>query len=190
MICQLCKCPYCGCVIGLDKDDHTVVFNSGRAERREPLGNEWREPPERCPHLAYAVWRIETWELDFEQTPRVGFGVNGDWRCAKLIAAVDEHPSAYLEDELSDLVVAGIDESLAAVAPHQIEQGRRTIERLMTAAEKAQEPRGSDREWVVDFVAQLQCVFALNVDRFVNYLAWRSSTDLSWIPQRAAVPVG
>jgi hypothetical protein len=184
MICQLCKCPYCGCVIGLDRDDHAVVFTPRRAERREPS----EHCP--CPHLAYAVWRIENWELDFDHSPQVGFGVNGDWRCPKLIAAVDEHPAAYLEDELSDLVIAGIDEPLAAVAPHQIEHGRRTIERPLTVAEKAQEPFGSDREWVVDFVAQLQCVFALNVERFVNYLAWRSSTDLSWVPQRAAMPVG
>jgi hypothetical protein len=184
MICQLCKCPYCGCVIGLERDDHAVVFS--------PEGAERREAQELCPctHLVYAAWRIENWELDFDHSPRVGFGVSGDWRCARLILAVEEHPSAYLEDELSDLVIAGIDESLAAVAPHQIEHGQRTIERFLTTEEKARQPPGNDREWVVDFVAQLQCVFALNIDRFVNYLTWRSCTDLSWIPQRAAVPVG
>jgi hypothetical protein len=168
----------------LDKDNHAVVFNPDGAERSEKTQRPL------CPHLVYAVWRIENWELDFDHCPQVGFGVNGDWRCARLIAAVDEHPSAYLEDELSDLVIAGSDEPLAAVAPHQMEHGRRTIERPLTADEKAREPPGSDREWVVDFVAQLQCVFALNVDRFVNYLSWRSSADLSWIPQRAAMPVG
>jgi hypothetical protein len=191
MSCLLCKCPYCGCIIGLQKDSHELVFHPRKGDRSEP-GSKQTEASEKdqCPHLVYAIWRIEHWELTRDRSPQVGFGVNGDWRCPKLIAADDEHPSAYLEDELSDLLMAGVDEVLGAVAPHQVEQGRRTIERLLTPEEKAHEPPHSDREFTVDFVAQLQCVFAVNVDRLLSYLTRRSYTDLSWIPQRSAMQIG
>src|SRR5208337_1261345 len=86
MICPLCKCPYCGSIVGFDSDDHTVVFDPG-ADQHQP-----------CPHLAYAAWSISHWELDFAGSSRAAYSSSGDWRCPGLVASVDEHPTAYLDD--------------------------------------------------------------------------------------------
>jgi hypothetical protein len=158
MICQLCKCPYCGSIVGLDRYEHAVVFQA--------------DGP--CSHLVYVAWSLTQWQVGSYGSQEVAWDANGDWRSLKVIAAVDEHPSTFLEDELADLSMAGIDEQLAGVAPHQVAHGQRTIERLLTAEEKAQHTRGKYHDWVIDFEAKQQCVFAANAERFINYLASRS----------------
>jgi len=159
MICLLCKCPYCGTITGLDKDNRSVVFNPGGASQSA------------CPHLVYAAWSISQWELAANGSSHLAWNASGDWRNPQLIAAIDEHPSDYLDGELLDLATTGINERLNVVCPHEVMRGQRTIERPLTAEERARELPGRDRETVEDFEAKAQCVFALDVGRFVNKLA-------------------
>jgi hypothetical protein len=156
MSCELCKCPFCGMGIGLNRENHTVVFNPENVRQST------------CRHLVYAGWNMSQWNLDGNGAAQLVWSAGGDWRSPQLTAAIEEHSSDYLMGEVCDLAATGINEQLNIVCPHEVVHGQKTFERPLTADKRAKQLPGREGE-VVDDV-DLHCVFAVDGERFVHML--------------------